>query len=166
MKVHLRRLLGHEVTLQDHIGPHVYEIQLERDNDSISITWYNYNTRNAEKGSRRRSIRYCPHLWKSPLQPFQPTQQSHCFAGNDELVAVEDSIDMGNVLHIIYDSLFSTADVYMYSTYLTNWLYILTDKIALSEQNPKCQFLLICLLIKVFNSNHCNWNPKLSSMSR
>ena len=27
-------------------------------------------------------------------------------AGNDELVAVEDSIDMGNVLYIIYDSLY------------------------------------------------------------
>ncbi len=28
------------------------------------------------KGNRRRSIEYCPHLWKSPLQPFQPAQQS------------------------------------------------------------------------------------------
>ncbi len=28
------------------------------------------------KGNRRRSIGYCPHLWKSPLQPFQPAQQS------------------------------------------------------------------------------------------
>ena len=28
------------------------------------------------KGNRRTSIGYCPHLWKSPLQPFQPAQQS------------------------------------------------------------------------------------------
>ncbi len=62
---------------------------------------------NCNKGNRRRSIGYCPHLWKSPLQPFQPSQQkssivrhllchsitSSSFAGNDELVAVEDSID-------------------------------------------------------------------------
>ena len=75
------------------------------------------------KGNRRRSIGYCPHTWKSPLQPFHPPQQSpwlgdkyneliHCtcitssnFAGNDELVAVEDSIDVGNVLWIFYDCL-------------------------------------------------------------
>ncbi len=30
----------------------------------------------SHKGNRRRSIGYCPHLWKSPLQPFQPAQQS------------------------------------------------------------------------------------------
>ncbi len=29
------------------------------------------------KGNRRRSKGYCPHLWKSQLQPFQPEQQSH-----------------------------------------------------------------------------------------
>ena len=28
------------------------------------------------KGNRRRSIGYCPHLWESPLQPFQPAQHS------------------------------------------------------------------------------------------
>ena len=31
---------------------------------------------NIGKGNRRRSIGYCPHLFKSPLQPFQPAQQS------------------------------------------------------------------------------------------
>ncbi len=34
------------------------------------------NFRLQTKGNRRRSIGYCPHLWKSPLQPFQPAQQS------------------------------------------------------------------------------------------
>ena len=28
------------------------------------------------KGNLRRSIGYCPHLWKPTLQPFQPAQQS------------------------------------------------------------------------------------------
>ncbi len=28
------------------------------------------------KGNRRRSIGYCPHLCKAPMQPFQPAQQS------------------------------------------------------------------------------------------
>ena len=32
--------------------------------------------RQKKKGNRRRSIGYCPHLCKSPLQPFQPAQQS------------------------------------------------------------------------------------------
>ncbi len=31
---------------------------------------------------------------------------SSSFAGNDELVAVEDSIDVGNVLYISYDRLY------------------------------------------------------------
>ena len=73
----------------------------------------------SDKGNCRISIGYCPHLSKSPLLPFQPAQQSpwlrdnyNCtcitsssFAGNDELVAVEDSIDVGNVLWIFYDCL-------------------------------------------------------------
>ncbi len=29
-----------------------------------------------DKGNRRRSIGYCPHLWKSPLQAFQPRQEN------------------------------------------------------------------------------------------
>ena len=29
------------------------------------------------KGSGRRSIGYSPHLLKSPVQPFQPAQESH-----------------------------------------------------------------------------------------
>ena len=35
------------------------------------------NSANPVKGNRRRSIGYCPYLWKSPLQAFQPAQQSH-----------------------------------------------------------------------------------------
>ncbi len=74
------------------------------------------------KGNRRRSMGYCPHLRKSPLQPFQTActakslivrqlladgVPSSSFAGNDELVAVKDFKDVGNVLYMIYDRLWS-----------------------------------------------------------
>ncbi len=43
---------------------------------------------------------------------------SSSFAGNDELVAVEDSIDVGNVLWIFYDCLYGKPNVtILYSGY-------------------------------------------------
>ncbi len=39
--------------------------------------WKSYRLAQGTKGNHRGSIGYCPHLWKSPLQPFQHAQQSH-----------------------------------------------------------------------------------------
>ncbi len=74
------------------------------------------DTFNINNCNCRRSIGYCPYAWKFPLQRFQPAPQglwlwdncstvlvnNYCtcvtssdFAGNDVLVAVETSIDVG-----------------------------------------------------------------------
>ncbi len=59
------------------------------------------------KGWPKTSPGYCLHLWNPPLQPPHHSQQCHCiwdnyicsgFAENDEVVAVEDFIDVGNIL--------------------------------------------------------------------
>ncbi len=57
----LEYLLGNKLLEWDSVFPK----QLRRNE--------NYNK---VKGNRRGSIEYCPHLWKSPLQTFQPAQQS------------------------------------------------------------------------------------------
>ena len=56
------------------------------------------------KGNRRRSIGHCPNLWKPPLQPIRLTIKD--FAVQAEMVAVENSIDVGNILWIFYDCLY------------------------------------------------------------
>ena len=44
---------------------------------SVLACWMKKREIPHAKCNRRKSIGYCPHLWKSPLQPFQPAQQSH-----------------------------------------------------------------------------------------
>ncbi len=67
---------------------------------------------NLAKGWPRSYPGYCQHLWNPPLQSLHHSQQCHCiwnnyncsclvFSGiaeNDEVVAVEDFIDVGNIL--------------------------------------------------------------------
>ena len=86
---------------------------------------------NFDKVDRLWCIRHCPHLRNPPLQPINPSQQSYClwhkynelvfqhcggyivndFAVQAEMVAVETSTDMGNILWIFYDSIpHSTKD--------------------------------------------------------
>ena len=61
------------------------------------------------------------HLWKSPLQPSQPAQQSS-FAGNDELLVLEDFIDVG------YDHLLA---VFQWNDWLFGLLDDSIEKIAM-----------------------------------
>ncbi len=68
------------------------------------------------KGNCSFSIGHCPHLWDPPLQPIHHSQQSYCLchcscltikdsAVQAEMVAVETSLDVGNILWMFYDCL-------------------------------------------------------------
>ncbi len=53
-----------------------------------------------------------PHCWDTNSFYFCHTSSS--FAGNNKLVAVEDSIDVSNIIYIIYNSLYSFTHIYIY----------------------------------------------------
>ncbi len=115
-----------------------------------------YHGKLVGKGNRRTSIGHCPHLWNPPLQPIHQSQQSYClwykyncltiedFAVQAWMVAVETYIDVGNILWIFYDCLYSTLKSFQKMIFIYIDIEALTLHVACHKTCPVRQPFDFC----------------------